>query len=68
MAITSQVRQPLGFCEAMAGNWQSAGLIKESVLKPVFTTIEQELVVCAMGHFSAADSRALREIVSDVIG
>ena len=41
MAITSQVRQPLGFGEAMVGDWQGAGLIKASVLKPVFTTIEQ---------------------------
>ena len=40
MAITSQVRTPLGFGEAMIVDWQGAGLVKESVLKPVFTTIE----------------------------
>ena len=44
MAITSQVRTPLGFGEAMVGDWQGAGLVKASVLKPVFTTIEQGLV------------------------
>jgi mRNA interferase MazF len=38
MAITSQVRQPLGFGEAMVADWQAAGLLKESVLKPVLTT------------------------------
>ena len=61
MAITSQVRTPLGFGEAMLGDWQGAGLVKESVLKPVFTTIEQGLVVRVMGHLSAADIKTLRE-------
>jgi mRNA interferase MazF len=68
MAITSQVRTPLGFGEAMVGDWQGAGLIKESVLKPVFTTIEQHLVIRVMGHLSAADIKTLREVVGDVIG
>ena len=35
MAITSQVRTPLGFGEAMVLDWQEAGLIMTSVLKPV---------------------------------
>ena len=49
MAITSQVREPLAYGEAMIAHWQSAGLIKTSVLKPVFTTIEQGLVIRTMG-------------------
>ena len=68
MAITSQVRQPLAFGEAMVAAWQAAGLIKASVLKPVFTTIEQRLVVRTMGALSAADVKTLREVVADVIG
>ena len=68
MAITSQVRHPLGFGEAMVGDWQDAGLIKTSVLKPVFTTIEQGLVIRTMGTLSAADIKTLRELVADVIG
>jgi mRNA interferase MazF len=68
MAITSQVRTPLGFGEGMVGGWQGAGLIKTSVLKPVFTTIEQGLVLRVMGHLSAADIKTLRGIVADVIG
>jgi mRNA interferase MazF len=68
MAITSQVRTPLGFGEAMVGDWQSAGLIKQSVLKPVFTTIEQHLVIRTMGQLSAADAKALRQVIGDVIG
>lgn len=68
MAITSQVRTPLAFGEAMLADWQAAGLIKQSVLKPVFTTIEQHLVIRTMGRLSAADAKALRELISHVIG
>lgn len=68
MAITSQVRQPPGFGEAVVTDWQAAGLIKPSVLKPVFTTIEQGLVLRTMGVPSVADLRTLREVVTQVIG
>jgi mRNA interferase MazF len=65
MAITSQVRAPLAFGEAIVRDWQDAGLIKASVLKPVFTTIAQELVLRVMGHLSAADIKTLRELVAE---
>ena len=68
IAITSQVRTPLGFGEAMVADWQAAGLVKASVLKPVFTTIEQHLVLRVMGHLSAADIKTLREVIADVLG
>ena len=68
MAITSQVRQPLGFAEALVADWQAAGLIKPSVLKPVLTTIEQGLVVRTMGTLSAVDQNALREAIAQLIG
>jgi mRNA interferase MazF len=41
MAITSQVRLPLGFGKALVADWQGAGLIKESVLKPVFSPLSK---------------------------
>lgn len=68
MAITSQVRTPLGFGEAMVGDWQGAGLVKTSVFKPVFTTIEQGLVVRTMGKLATADTKTLRHVISEVIG
>jgi len=67
MAITSQVRTPLGYGEAMVSDWQAAGLIKSSVLKPVFTTIDQPLVLRVLGRLSVADMQTLREILGDVI-
>jgi len=67
MAITSQVRQPVAFGEAMVADWQAAGLIKASVLKPVFTTIDQRLVIRTMGSLSETDSKTLRTVLGEVI-
>lgn len=67
MAITSQIRQSLSFGEAWVVDWQNAGLIKPLVFKPVFTTIEQALIVRTMGVLSAADQNTLRSILSCVI-
>jgi len=68
MAITSQVRAPLGFGESLVCDWQAAGLIKASVLKPVFTTIEQGLVSRPLGKLTAADLRTLLALIAQVIG
>ena len=68
MAITSQVRTPLGYGEAMVGDWQVAGLVKASVLKPVLATIEQGLVLHVLASLSATDIKTLREVVGEVIG
>lgn len=68
MAITSQVRSPPGFGEAAVVDWQAAGLIKPSLLKPVFTTIEQGLVVKTMGAFSVNDLHTLRNKLTQIIG
>lgn len=67
MAITGQVRTPLAFGEVFLDDWQAAGLIKPSILKPVFTTIEQGLVVRIMGKLSAADLRSAREAIAQAI-
>lgn len=63
MAITSQLRSPQGFAEALVAQWQSAGLIKASAFKPVFATIEQTLVVRKLGTLPAVDLTSLRQIL-----
>ena len=68
MAITSQVRMPLGFGEAMVADWQAAGLVKASVLKPIFTTVEHGIVLRVLGHLSATDVETLRGVVGTAIG
>lgn len=68
MAITSQVRAPMGYGEAMVDDWRAAGLIKVSMLKPVFSTVEQGLVVRVMGQLSAPDLQTLQRLLEKVIG
>ncbi len=68
MAITSQARQPLSVGEAMVADWQGAGLIRPSVFKPVFTTIEQGLVLRVMGHLLTPDLKTLRKAINEAIG
>jgi mRNA interferase MazF len=68
MAITSQMRTPLGFGEALVADWQKAGLIKPSVLKPVLTTIEQGLIARTMGKLGGPDLAALRAVIAQVVG
>ena len=67
MAITSQVRTPLSFGEAMVTDWQAAGLLKPSLLKPVFTSIEQGLVIGSMGALSADDQAMLRGLLAQIL-
>ncbi len=67
MAITSQIRQPLAFGEAIVTDWQAGGLIKASVLKPVFTTIEQGLVIRTLGALSVVDINTLGEVLGNVM-
>ena len=71
MAITSVLRSPgaaLSFGEAVLADWQSAGPIKPSVFKPVFTTIEQRLVIKRLGAVSLGDAALLRTVLAAVIG
>lgn len=68
MAITSRLRAPLVPGEALVADWQAAGLVKPSMFKPVFATVEQSLVLRKMGELSAADACLLRELLASVIG
>jgi mRNA interferase MazF len=68
MAITSQVRTTPGFGEAVVTEWQKAGLLKASVIKPVLTTVERRLLLRQLGQLAQTDraalQRALRAIIS----
>ena len=49
MPITSQIRSSVGFAEFLLVDWQSSNLLKPSVVKPVFATLEQALVIKQLG-------------------
>lgn len=64
MAITSQLRVPAGFGEVSISDWQAANLLKPSVIKPVFATVEQGLVIRKLGVLPAQDQSALRSAIA----
>ena len=68
MAITSQVREPLAFGEYLLGDWQQAGLLKLSILKPLIATLEQIQIIKTLGKISASDQRALEASLKDILG
>lgn len=68
MAITSQIRQPLAFGEYLLEDWQQAGLLKPSVLKPLIATLEQSQIVKVMGQLPASDLQGLQNVLQTILG
>ena len=67
MAITSQLRATT-VGEAVMSQWQQAGLIKPSVLKPLLTTIERRLIIRKLGELQPDDRAALRNSLASILG
>lgn len=67
MAITSQVRDPLSFGEVMVTEWESAGLLKPSVMKPLIATVEQSIVIRKMGSLAERDQSQLKTLLSELL-
>lgn len=68
MAITSQLRASAAFGEVWLTDWQAAGLLKPSAVKPVIATLEQPLVIGQLGTLTDADTQALRAALDAIIG
>jgi mRNA interferase MazF len=68
MAITSQLRAVRALGEVWITQWQRAGLLKPSAVKPVFATIEQRLLIRQLGILQTGDQVSLRTAIDEVIG
>ena len=68
MAVTSQPRSQGGVGEVGVKQWQSAGLLKPSVIKPVLATLEKHLVLQRLGSLEEQDRKALKAALSAVLG
>ncbi|MGG6242241.1 type II toxin-antitoxin system PemK/MazF family toxin [Nodosilinea sp. AN01ver1] len=66
IAVTSQVKTPLLFGETMISDWRAAGLLKLSVIKPVITTVQRDLVIKKLGKLMLTDLRALEELLGSL--
>jgi len=68
MAITSQLRATAAFGEVWLNQWQAAGLLKPSAVKPVIATLEQPLIIRILGTLAADDAQALRMALNQILG
>ena len=68
MAVTSQVRVAGGFDGLVLIDWQDAGLLKPSAIKPVIATIAQPLVLRALGALTKRDNQNLIEWMNRLLG
>lgn len=69
MAITSKLHPgQLSFGDVELTEWQLAGLLKPSAVKPVMATLEQSLVIKQLGQLSLTDETALRQTIRVLVG
>ena len=67
IAVTSQVKIPLQFGEILITEWSKAGLLKTSVIKPIITTLEKQLVIKKLGKLATPDIEALQNLLQQII-
>ncbi|MEB3310042.1 MAG: type II toxin-antitoxin system PemK/MazF family toxin [Snowella sp.] len=67
IAVTSQIREPLAFGEMKIEKWLDAGLIKPSVIKPIITTIEKNLIIKSLGNLQLSDLQTLQILLKQII-
>jgi mRNA interferase MazF len=68
MAITSQFRPSPRFGEVWLRDWPAAGLLKPSVVKPVFATLEHALNLRQLGTLALRDKTTLQNAIGQVLG
>lgn len=66
MAVTSQVRAANAF-DIPIQDWQSAKLLKPSVVKPVIATVEKTLVIKRLGQLNEKDRKTLAESLQAIL-
>ncbi len=49
-------------------DWQAAGLLKPSLVKPIVATLEQGLVLKKLGRFTQPDRDTLAQVIRTVFG
>jgi mRNA interferase MazF len=68
IAITSQFNPITNFGEMVITEWQAAGLLKPSIIKPVLTTIDRQLVLKKLGKLQEPDLQSLQTLLQSILG
>ncbi len=67
MAVTSQIKPTSIIGEVIIQEWEDAGLLKPSAIKPVITTIEKKLALKKMGQLKNDDLAALQKNIHVIL-
>jgi mRNA interferase MazF len=67
MAVTSQLHASTAIGEIWLTEWEQAGLLKPSAIKPVIATLEQSLILKKLGHLTSVDMASLRIALDQII-
>lgn len=68
IAVTSQIRTSASFGEMIITNWQSAGLLKPSAVKPIIFTANKSIIKKPIGRLSSNDQQILKTAINIIIG
>ena len=68
MAITSQSFNYQQIGDLTITEWQIAGLIKPSWIKPIVATVESGLIIKKLGRLQSADIVSLQQLLTTIIG
>ena len=63
--IISQIRST--YDTAIIAEWQMAGLIKPSVIKPILSSFDTRLVIKQLGQLTSHDRQALRNLFKQIM-
>ncbi|MEM7495554.1 MAG: type II toxin-antitoxin system PemK/MazF family toxin [Myxococcota bacterium] len=67
MAVTSQLRPRGDFGETHVLDWERAGLLKPSVVKPLLVTVCKSMLLCPLGMLTGRDRCALQESLHHIL-
>jgi mRNA interferase MazF len=67
MPITSQMRPSPALGEVWLHAWQAVALLRPSAVKPLFATLEQNMVIRVLGKLTPPDEAALRTMIGKIL-
>jgi mRNA interferase MazF len=68
LAVTSQMRAQGQTLDRPIAEWQEAGLLKPSLLKPLVATVQRSVIIKRLGRLAPSDRIALRQVIEAIIG
>jgi mRNA interferase MazF len=67
LALSSRAGVPgIGDCPVL--DWEGAGLLRQSFMRPLIATVSQDSVRSHLGRLSQRDSEALRRVLGEILG